>query len=53
MLSVEDVEAYEKMESDIVSLKNEIDILERREALDREMNAAAFSCNLSISTLRK
>lgn len=40
MLSAADVEAYEKMEADIVAIKKEIDILERQEALDKEMNAA-------------
>ena len=37
LLSAEDVEAYEKMEADIVAIKKEIDILERQEALDKEM----------------
>ena len=39
LLSAADVEAYEKMEADIVAIKKEIDILERQEVLDKEMSA--------------
>ncbi len=37
LLSAAVVEAYEKMEADIVSLKKEIDILERQAAIDKEL----------------
>ena len=40
LLSAANVETYEKMEADIVSLKKEIDILERQEVIDKEMNSA-------------
>ena len=37
LLTAKDVEEYEKMEADIVAIKKEIDILERQEAIDKEM----------------
>jgi HK97 family phage major capsid protein len=39
MLSAEDTAAYEKMEAEVVNLGKEVERLERREALDREMAA--------------
>ena len=39
LLTAKDVEEYEKMEADIVAIKKEIDILERQEAIDKEMAA--------------
>jgi HK97 family phage major capsid protein len=38
LLSAEDVATYEKMESDVVALGQEIDRLERQTALDAELN---------------
>ena len=38
LLSAEDVATYEKMESDVVALGQEIDRLERQAALDAELN---------------
>ena len=38
ILSAEDTATYEKMETDIVALGKEIDIIERREALDLELS---------------
>lgn len=40
MLSAEDTATYEKMEAEVVNLGKEIERLERREALDREMASA-------------
>ena len=40
MLSAEDTAAYEKMEAEVMNLGKEVDRLERREALDREMASA-------------
>ena len=40
MLSAEDAASYEKMEADVVNLGKEVERLERREALDREMASA-------------
>ena len=40
LLTAKDVEEYEKMEADIVAIKREIDILERQEAIDKEMAAS-------------
>ena len=39
VLSAEDVASYEKMEADIVALGKEIDILERRAELEKQLNA--------------
>ena len=39
VLSADDVAAYEKMESDIVALGKEIDILERRAEMEKQFNA--------------
>ena len=39
VLSAEDVAQYEKMESDIVALGSEIDILERQSEMDKKLNA--------------
>jgi HK97 family phage major capsid protein len=38
IVSAEDTATYEKMESDVVALGNEIDRLEKQEALDRELS---------------
>jgi len=40
MLSAEDNASYEKMEAEVVNLGKEVERLERREALDREMATA-------------
>ena len=40
MLSAEDTAAYEKMEAEVVNLGKEVERMERREALDREMASA-------------
>ena len=39
MLSAEDVETYEKMESEIVALGKEIDILERQAEMEKRLNS--------------
>ena len=39
ILSAEDTAAYERMEEDMVRLKNEIDRQERLDAIEKEMNA--------------
>ncbi len=39
MLSAEDVEKYEKMESEIVALGKEIDILERQAEMEKRLNS--------------
>jgi HK97 family phage major capsid protein len=38
IVSVEDTAVYDKMEADVVALGNEIDRLEKQEALDRELS---------------
>ena len=40
LLSAEDVDTYEKMEADVVSLGKEIDRLERQSAIDAELSRA-------------
>ena len=39
MISAEDVETYEKMESEIVALGKEIDILERQAEMEKRLNS--------------
>ena len=39
VLSADDVDAYEKMEADIVALGKEIDILERQADMEKQLNA--------------
>ena len=43
LLSAEDVATYEKMEADVVSLGKEIDRLERKANLDRELSQPTTS----------
>ena len=38
IVSAEDTAVYDKMEADVVALGNEIDRLEKQEALDRELS---------------
>lgn len=47
MLSADDAAQYEKMEADIVAMGKEIGILERREELEKQLNAPTSSAVLT------